>query len=311
MKPNSERVSVIIPTYNRASYIRDAIESVLVQTYPVFEIIVVDDGSTDNTREIVCQYGDPVIYICQKNGGPGSARNKGLQNARGDFIAFLDSDDIWTPQKVEIQIDFFRKNPHVDLVFGHMANFSDTNTNNVEPEILNQEVYNYFRNNSYDPKYALDYLIIEDIIPTPSVMLKSNCLNKVGFFNENLLCAEDYDYWLRFAYNNNLGFIDQVLVRRRLHGKNIIDNYLLRERSRLAVLESLGCKNPHLSKMTKSTIAKSMRKICYNLGSYYFKLRDFDNAFRFLKQAFPYYLLNWKFAIKIAWSFLFHKNRCS
>ena len=307
---NDEKVSVIIPTFNRAGYIEAAIESILEQTHPVFEIIVVDDGSTDNTKEILKKYGSIVKYVFQENNGPASARNRGLRMAQGNYIAFLDSDDLWVPYKNTVQLRFFSEHPDIDLVFGHMANFSSEETS-LEPEILNIKVYNYFKEKYTNPDRALDYLIIENIIPTPTVMFKSKCLTNSGFFNENLRCAEDYDYWLRFAYYYRLGFIDRILIKRRLHGENIIDDYLLRVSSHLDVLERFSYTYPHLPRSTKCKLEKAVSQKYYQLGSYYFKLRDLENSFRFLKQAFPHYLLNCKYDVKIAWSFLFRKKRCS
>jgi len=304
---NDEKVSVIIPTFNRAKYIGEAIDSVLAQTYPVSEIIVIDDGSTDRTKDIVRKYGHPVKYVFQENRGPSSARNMGLRMAQGNYIAFIDSDDMWEPDKVEIQIDFFRKYPQVDFVFGHMANFSSSDSSH-EPEILNKRVCRYFKENYRSPERALDYLMIENVIPTPTVMFKSNCLKTVGFFNENLFCTEDFDFWLRFVYHCRIGFIDRIFIRRRLHATNIINDYLLRFQSKLTVLEAFGRKYPDLPKSTKRELRRAIRKTNYRLGSYYFKLRDFDNSFRFLKRAFPHYLLNWKYDVKIAWSLLFREN---
>jgi len=104
-------VSVIIPTYNRASWLRGAIDSVLDQTFADFELIVVDDGSTDNTKEIVADYGDKIRYFYQPNKGPSAARNTGIGQAKADLICFLDSDDRWIKNKLQTQVEFIRQNP--------------------------------------------------------------------------------------------------------------------------------------------------------------------------------------------------------
>ena len=111
----SPTVSVIIPTYNRAPFVGEAIESALAQTRPPLEVVVVDDGSTDDTADRVAHYGDRVVYVRQTNAGPATARNTGIGHARGDLIALLDSDDRWLPQKLEWQVPLF-DDPEVGMV---------------------------------------------------------------------------------------------------------------------------------------------------------------------------------------------------
>ena len=116
-------VSVIIPTYNRAKYVAEAIDSVLTQDYPQIELIVVDDGSTDETADIVQCYGNRLIYLCQENQGVAAARNSGIAFAHGRFLAFLDSDDIWVEGKLSWQMALLQQNHHLDAVYGHSAEF--------------------------------------------------------------------------------------------------------------------------------------------------------------------------------------------
>ena len=303
MNKEENKISVIIPTYNRASYLAEAIDSVLEQTHPVDEIVVIDDGSTDDTRNIVNQYGYIVKYFRQGNRGPAAARNKGLKVATGDYISFIDDDDLWVPDKIESQLDFFKKYSHIDILFGHHANFSSP-SDSIQPEILNQVVYEYFRDNFNNLTEAFKYLIVENIISTPSVMFKKQCLKRVAFFDVNLRCAEDYEYWLRFAYHCNMGFMDRVLVKRRIHNDNLIHDYLVRLNSHLKVLESLNSKYPDLPNSVQSEIKKSIKRTCFQLGSYYFKLKDYNYAFDLLRRAVPEYFLNWKFTVKLCWSLL-------
>jgi len=115
-KDTKVKVSVIIPTYNRADFLTEAVNSVLSQTWRDLEIIVVDDGSTDGTQEVVRRYGEQVNYFCKENEGPSSARNMGIKKARGPYVAFLDSDDVWEPEKLRIQMDFMGEHPEIRLV---------------------------------------------------------------------------------------------------------------------------------------------------------------------------------------------------
>ncbi|PIZ44424.1 hypothetical protein COY31_02670, partial [Candidatus Wolfebacteria bacterium CG_4_10_14_0_2_um_filter_39_18] len=121
-----KRVSIIIPAYNAASFIGDSVRSALTQTYPNKEIVVVDDGSTDDTRAILEEYikSGQIKYFYQENKGPAAARNLGIKNSSGEFIAFLDADDVWLPEKLKKQIDLF-KNPKVGLVYSDMEFFGD------------------------------------------------------------------------------------------------------------------------------------------------------------------------------------------
>ena len=121
-----EKVSVIIPAYNAESFITDAIESILAQTYQNVECIVVDDGSTDSTKSVVAQYGDRVIYIYQNNAERSVARNRGISASTGDYISFLDADDSIAPQKIEAQVQFLRKNQNFKIVYSDTLYFKDT-----------------------------------------------------------------------------------------------------------------------------------------------------------------------------------------
>ena len=109
-------VSIVIPTFNRRNYITIALDSVLAQTYTNYEIIIIDDGSSDNTKEVLTPYWDKIRYFYQDNRGIPATRNRGIREAKGDYIAFLDSDDYWLPEKLERQIDYFEKNPHCGMV---------------------------------------------------------------------------------------------------------------------------------------------------------------------------------------------------
>jgi glycosyltransferase involved in cell wall biosynthesis len=127
------KISVIIPTYNSANYLPEAIESVLAQTYKNFEIVVIDDGSTDNTKEVVVPYLDQIVFLETENGDPAKARNHGIRKSSGEYVAFLDADDIWCPDKLERQLAYFSKNPHYHLVF---SDAYETGVNNLQKDTL-------------------------------------------------------------------------------------------------------------------------------------------------------------------------------
>jgi len=307
-KPIFEKISAIIPTYNRASYIRDAIESVLAQTYPIYEIIVVDDGSTDNTSEIIRLYGDKIRYSWQQNSGPGAARNSGIKAAKGDYIAFLDSDDIWVQNKTKIQMEFVGRHPHLDIVFGDMANFSETEDNNM-PEIKNPKIHDYLIAHSSYIEQIFDCLIMVNLIPTPTVICKRACISQIGFFNEKLKIAEDYDFWLRAAARNCcFGFINAVLVKRRRHDDNLVNDWASMKIAGLDVLNKFEKEMLNLTARTQRTIADKLYLTHYDLGSYYFNKRDFAMALKYLKKGVPKKLINAKWFIKLLVSFIMQKH---
>ena len=205
---NDKIVSIIIPTYNRANCIRETITSVLNQTYQNFEIIIIDDGSIDNTKEIIQAFLDERIkYIFQEhNGLPASARNKGLKLAKGEYIAFLDSDDLWFPQKLKIQINFMKENPSILLVATNGLIF---------PLKPNMKVLS-LKNNI---KISFKELLQNNIIINSSVMMRKNVIQIIGFLDESFVLkyGEDYDYWLRLLNlkDNSILILKDILVKYR------------------------------------------------------------------------------------------------
>jgi len=242
-KKNIPKVSVVIPTYNCAQYIAEAIESVLNQTYKDFEIIVIDDGSTDNTQEIIKPYLNKIKYIYQQNSGPSAARNRGIKEANGEYIAFLDADDIWLPQKLELQIKFMETYFNIGLTFTDMSFFSDKKGIIKNSFLKNMKIFNKLcvqSLSSYEKKFSekiFNALIEENFIPTPSVIVKKQCFNKVGLFDETLFVVEDRDMWLRISLFYDVGFINKPLVLRRFHKKNISVDVEPIFKSRLKVMK--------------------------------------------------------------------------
>jgi len=209
-------VSVIIPTYNRANLIEKAIKSVLKQTYQDFEIIVVDDGSIDNTEEIVKDFTDfRIHYICHKhNQGVSAARNTGIKTCRGEYIAFLDSDDEWLPGKLDKQIKVLQsESSEVGVVHSDLL-YIDENGKNM----------NKLRN----PKkggYIYEDLLGKNCVGPPSTLLiKKECFNRVGLFDNLLNAQEDWDMYIRIAKYYKFTFIKIPLVKYRKHPSQISRN---------------------------------------------------------------------------------------
>ena len=201
-------VSCIIPVYNQAKYLPQALESIFAQTYHKTEIIVVDDGSTDNTQLVISAYKGKLKRLHQDQKGPASARNLGIQHANGDLIAFLDADDIWLPEKLFEQVGVFHRNPELDLCFTHMENFREPEFDSCEPlPVIDERV-----------KLAHTFHV-------NTVLMKSALFKTIGLFNQKMSHAEDTDLFMRL---NNAGVrmkvIQKVLVRRRLHSGNLTRN---------------------------------------------------------------------------------------
>lgn len=207
MKP---LVSVVIPTYNAGRYIREAVESVIQQTYGVVEIIVVDDGSTDATTAVLKPYIDSraIIYVKQENGGSMRARNVGVQYATGEFIAFLDADDVWMPEKLEKQMVLFTHD--VCLVYSGRLLLDDQGHLTDSREIPRRG-------------HVLKDLLRNNFITNSSVVVRRSILEKVGHFNEaaNVYGLEDYDLWLRIVPHCAIDYVDLPLVKYRIHADQI------------------------------------------------------------------------------------------
>jgi glycosyltransferase involved in cell wall biosynthesis len=271
------KISVIIPTFNRAHYLGEAIDSVLVQTVPVHEIIVIDDGSMDETPNLMAVYGDRVRYLRQKNQGPSAARNYGMREAAGSWIAFLDSDDLWVPEKIQVQTEFIHKHPDLEFIFGNLSIF-DKNRNEEKPEVLDKNVQKYLIAHADDLKDCLRQLLICNPIPTSSVLFRRDCQKRLGFLDETMRYCEDYEYWLRFATGSRMGFIDHILVRRRMHESNAVKNYASIYEGALKVLKRLRQKEG-LPADTHQLVLLRIVSIQYDLSSRLFKSGRFDEAY--------------------------------
>jgi glycosyltransferase involved in cell wall biosynthesis len=196
-------VSVIIPINNCERYIAEAIESVLAQTYKPIEIIVVDDGSTDKSAKIVKQYTPSVQYAYQSHSGIGAARNHGIELAHGNFFSFLDADDTWMKDKLTYQMEAFKRNPGLDMVFGHVINFYCPDL----PE--------HMKNKIFCPSESMPGV-------SPGTMLiKKESFVRAGAFVTNWQLGEFLDWYIRAKEQGLTSFmVSRVLLRRRLHADN-------------------------------------------------------------------------------------------
>ena len=207
MPGKNPTVSVIIPTYNRAHLISRAIKSVLNQTYQDFEVIVVDDGSTDNTEEVIKEFqkkDERIKYVRhEKNKGGSAARNTGIKAARGAYIAFLDSDDEWLPEKLKKQMKFFKNaSPEGGVVYTGFIYKDELGGGTSKQHIPKKR------------GWIFEDILAENCVGTTStVIIKRKCFEKAGLFDENLPSCQDWDMWLKLARHYKFHFIPQVLVK--------------------------------------------------------------------------------------------------
>jgi len=203
-------ISVVIPTYNRAELLIQALRSVLQQTFQDFEIIIVDDGSTDDTKKrIAFLLADARLkYICQENLGPSAARNAGIRESYGEYISFLDSDDIWAPDKLQKQLGAIRASDEFDVVY---CDFFKIDVNGkVLPE---QWVRPKSRGTLYEDLMYGNVIAGSD----SAVLIRANCFSEVGMFDEELPSYEDQDMWRRISIKYKFLFLNEKLVFVRLH----------------------------------------------------------------------------------------------
>jgi glycosyltransferase involved in cell wall biosynthesis len=200
------RVSVIIPIYNSEKYVQESIESVLHQTFKDFELIFIDDGSTDRTKEILSHYKD-IVYFYQENSGPSRARNEGIRRSHGQLISFLDADDLWFPDKLELEVKYFDTHPDIGLVTCDALAFTGDKV--IVPSMAKERPLH--------SGSVLYFLLRENFLNTNNVLIRRDVFDKVGMFDETRKFSEDYDLWLRIAQHYKIGFVRNILTKYRVH----------------------------------------------------------------------------------------------
>lgn len=221
------RVSVIIPTFNCASFIGEAVESVLGQSYKDFEIIVVDDGSTDKTADVLMRYDGNIRYLFQENAGVSAARNRGLRVASGEFVAYLDADDVWYEDKLEQQIALLDRHPEWGLVH------SDVTVINERNEVLHAR-FNFETQRPIPDGHCTEDLLRRCHVQTPTVIERHKCIDVVGGFDEQLPVTQDYMHWILVSMKGwALGYINEPLAKYRWRAGSLMS-------SKRRVLEDLA-----------------------------------------------------------------------
>jgi glycosyltransferase involved in cell wall biosynthesis len=262
------RVSVVIPTHNHARFLAKAIDSALSQTHAPSEVIVIDDGSTDNTPEALSGYGNRIRTVRQPNRGVAAARNAGVALASGEFLAFLDADDVWLPTKLERQVARFREEPDLGLVHCGVEEID-------EDGALLRRVQDGLDGWVADAMLMFKRSVI--LGGGSGAMIPLALFKEAGGFDEVLSTSADWDLYYRVARRHRVGFVTDVLLGYRIHGSNMHTNISVMERDMIrGYLKAFINADPHLT---------SLRRRCYGnlhrmLAGCYFRAGDYSAFFR-------------------------------
>lgn len=217
------RVTAVIPCYNGRAYVADAVRSALAQTYGSLEVVVVDDGSSDDSRDVVRSIGDPRVRLVEheSNRGIAAARNTGVRQARGDYVAFLDQDDTWYPRKLEKQVEVLDRDAsgEIGLVFAAREILRDGKRRRVARDLRFPRPIE-----TASRREVLAAFLERNFVWLISALVRRRCFDDVGFFSESITSgADDLEFCVRLAMKYRLAYIDEVLVTRREHGANYTD----------------------------------------------------------------------------------------
>jgi glycosyltransferase involved in cell wall biosynthesis len=213
---NDNLISVVIPCFNSESYIQESINSVLSQTYRKIELIVIDDGSTDDTLKVIKEYEKSIVILRQENQGAASARNLGIHHSKGDYIALLDSDDVWMPDKLEKQMKIMSAN-ELDLVYCGGESLNQNGPQRRYTPIYWGNCYQYFVKN---PTKAVV------VIGCSGALFRKSILDRSGYFDQGFVgAAEDWDFFRRFSRYGLIGFSEENLVKYRHHSNSISNRH--------------------------------------------------------------------------------------
>ncbi len=277
----SPGISVIIPSYNSARFVVEAVESALAQTVPPDEIIVVDDGSTDDTQARLLPYRGSIRCISQRNAGVAAARNRGIRESRGSLIAFLDADDRWLPRKLERQLECLAARPDVDLVHTDLRYWNDQ-TGELTPSLPGRERF-------------VGFCIREFFwwcgVNTSTVLLRRRCLDEVGLFDELIPggYSEDLDLFLRIAPRFQLAFVPEPLVHYRRHGNNATSDRRRIQQSAFWVFERALAAEPALVKsLGRRDVRRHMRSLAFGAAYLHVEAGDLRGARRLFRGALRY-----------------------
>lgn len=314
------KVSVIIPTYNRASYVVEAIESVLNQTWKDLEIIVMDDGSTDNTEEVLYPYvrSGGIKYFYQENTGkPGAARNAGLNHSKGKYICFLDSDDLLSENSILIRVNVLDNNEDVCMVSSNWKNFNSDfqkgvleNPPSVKDNYLDRIPKCLIKRKEnglyvFNKEFVFELLNYRRLLFSASLLIvRGDLLNKIGLFDEKFTIGEDLDFCLRAAEEGNIAFISEPTVYLRKHVDNISGNIERDISEDKKVIEKFIMRKKGIPFEILKRFYKNLSIFYFNNGYYFFDKGEFHSAQKEFWSSFRYNPFSINIFIYLALSYL-------
>jgi glycosyltransferase involved in cell wall biosynthesis len=275
MSPQELKVSIIVPSYNTAKYIRETLESVFVQTFKDFEVIVINDGSpdTNDLEQVLALFRQRIVYLKQGNRGAAGARNTGIRHARGEYLAFLDSDDCWMPDYLASQMKLFGETPSLDVVYCDAQHFGDRG-------ISGKTFMQTYPSNG---PVTLESLITENCqVPFSCAVARRQVVVDAGGFDESLPRCEDYDLWLRILYQGGqMAYQNRVLGRYRFRPGSMSQDTM----KVLGALLAIYKKSERIMELPEETrwilqkqIAQAQAHFDLEAGRNFLTARDFDRA---------------------------------
>src|ERR1041384_2180742 len=287
------QVSVIIAAFNSAVYLPETLESIFAQTYPSYEIILVDDGSTDDTPEIAYRYRNHIRYFRQSNsGGPARPRNNWIAPAEGKFVCIFDSDDIMISDKLARSVDFIRSYPDLGLIFSNFVTFED---HGPQPETHLDTCANFSRlpkeflgpaRYRIKSSIAFDALFYENYIGTSSVLIPAAVLKVIGPFDEDVSRGglEDRDMWFRITRQYDIGFLNFVGHRYRVRANSVSKRVIESAQARIKVIRRLS--KPALRATIKARARAVVAKCFFDIGYQYLVNGQLSTARRYFRKSF-------------------------
>jgi len=273
-------VSAIIPTFNSAAFISEAIDSVRAQTCSVDEIIVIDDGSTDSTTQIVADYPE-IKLIGQNHLGPAAARNTGIRQAQSELIAFLDSDDLWLANKIERQLSALAASPSAGFSFATLATFQMSPAAEIPSELyLPPELRSWFEAHTCREGTALGdvypLLLRANCLQTSSVVARRDALIEVGMFDESLIHGEDHDLWLRLARRWPAVYLVEPIAKYQIHSSALSGSG--EKRQDLFYRSTIGTISKHASAFPSFEASKALARSYNNYTAHLLKAQRWKDA---------------------------------
>lgn len=294
------QVSVLLPTYNRAQYVGRTVQSLLGQTYPDLEVVVVDDGSTDDTAQVVRQFADaPVLYIYQENRGVGGALNTAFRASRGRYIALSGSDDLWLPELLSEEVPILEGNPGIGLVYAR-AQAMDPYDLPLAQVLGAPEKY---------PGHTFKSLLYGDHVCGLTALIRREHIEQVGLWDEGLVANEDWDLWLRLSLVCRFHFLDKVLARFRIHPGNITggasDRFVRLSLDRIRVMDKVYSR-PDLPGEVLAMKPLAYRNVYIDVGLRWLSVRNWREALRYFGKALQASPKPWTTSLRILYLVLFY-----